>query len=119
MGVQLLSRVHIAQRGKTLNVHILCVEDGNDLCPPGYLVNAVQSLENVSRIEQITTFPAAVRITVTASELVSLSVVLIPKPESTILLPHLTTPVKYIWGHVHKCVPDKKIPHLPRAPNSQ
>lgn len=36
------------------------VPDSNDLCPSGYLLNAVRSLENISRTEQVAVFPAAV-----------------------------------------------------------
>lgn len=36
------------------------VQDSNDLYPPGYLVNTVQSLENVPRTEQVAIFPAAI-----------------------------------------------------------
>lgn len=36
------------------------VPDSNDLCPSEYLLNAVRSLENISRTEQVAVFPAAV-----------------------------------------------------------
>lgn len=62
MGVQLLSCVHRAQRGERESKECAhtYVPDSNDLCPSGYLLNAVRSLENISRTEQVAVFPAAV-----------------------------------------------------------
>lgn len=62
MGARLLSPVHRAQRGERESKECACsfVPDSNDLCPSGYLLNAVHSLENISRTEQVAVFPAAV-----------------------------------------------------------
>lgn len=59
-GVHLLSCVHMVQRGEreSKGFTYSYVQDNNDLCPPGYLVRVVQSLENISRAEQVAVFPA-------------------------------------------------------------
>jgi len=61
-GVHLLSCVHMALRGERESKACTSsyVQDSNDLCPTSYLVNVVQSLENVSRAEQVAVFPAAI-----------------------------------------------------------